>query len=324
MKTALIAAVVVLACAAALWGAEDEPETLTVRTTDGLILVSGAYDELKPLSDRLAADAPAKRSTAETLLMLKDSAVPADGIQVFFSGGTASPANKPAPRMMALADAVREGIVPDVIGLEIYDALTLLRMNGVEGAVLGEPPAKSHLAGKASVSLRSSMVGLRPSRIFVNGKSYKPSSVGYTLVVMAPGGSGVVASRSFNTYESPDENDRMADFLREQPAGAVLVGVSFLGSGVFMTTAADALREYGLLVPINPEVPTSHAFIGVKGLPPGGGVEATANNQDSTIVLLAEDLYVRESEIGGFTAHPGGLAAVLSGTEPGSTVYVFQ
>ncbi|MFH1539034.1 MAG: interleukin-like EMT inducer domain-containing protein [bacterium] len=313
------------AAAFAICAAAEDATTLTIRTLDGLILLRDSEERLLNLHELLGRER-GPLDTARTMGALRGTEYAPSGMDVYYSARPGSQWRKPTVERMPLEDAVKKGLIPNVAGRDLMDAYLLLRANGMKMGLFGEPPPESALVGAAFVSLHSSMIGARRSSIVVNGESFVTAKSGYLLVVLSPDGEKIIADEGFGTYGSFEDADAMERFLRAQPQDSILLGVDYMGPGVFISGGAmDAMRQYGLHAPMDPQIPLSHAFVGRKGLPPGKGVEAYARAQDSQISVFPGNIYVDEE---GLKERAESLSRVseiiLSGTDSESEVVILN
>jgi hypothetical protein len=302
--------------------AEDEPLTLSIKTLDGLIVFSGEAEEIRKFDQEIKERFHTPLTMDETIAGLREIGKAPERMELYFSAEGEQRKIEHKVQKMTLGTAVREGLIPNLLNREMYEAYTLLKSEGIDMRILGDSPLRG-VALNASVFIHSSMLGSQPSRIFVNGLDYSSGAIGYNLVVLSPDGEEVVAKAGFETYRDPEQGEKMENFLRAQPEGALLLGEVFLGPGVFLTSGAiKAFEGYGLTANINPELSTSHAFIGKKGLAPGTALEQTAPNLDSEIVLFAKNIYINEKDLEALASDAGGFTVALSGTAPSDTVYL--
>ncbi|MEW6201613.1 MAG: interleukin-like EMT inducer domain-containing protein [bacterium] len=302
--------------------AQEEPLTLSVRTLDGLIIFAGGDNEIRSLGQEIGERFRSPLTTIETITGLNSVGKLPNQMELYFSPEGERRKIEHKVQEMKLGDAVRQGVIPNITGRDLYEAFLMLRSEGIGMKIIAEPP-DGNMNLKASVLIHSSMIGYNPSRIFIDGRDYSSGAVGYNLAVLSPDGKEVLAKAGFETYAAAEQGEAMERFLRAQPEGAILLGTVFMGPGVFLTTGAiDALRVYGLAADINTELAQSHAFIGKKGSPTGAVLEQTAPNLDSTVTLFAADLYINLSEIETVASHTGGMTVILSDTAPTDTVYI--
>jgi hypothetical protein len=110
--------------------------------------------------------------------------------------------------------------------------------------------------------------------VIVNGDQVARNRRGYNLVAVDPTSGRVLRSDVFDTFASPGESHRLAEAIRELPAGTVVAAtVKDDGAGNLTDEAVAALRSLGGSADIRGRYRTSHALIGVKGAAPGTAVE---------------------------------------------------
>jgi hypothetical protein len=97
---------------------------------------------------------------------------------------------------------------------------------------------------------------------------------GYNLVALEPGGA-IRARASFDTFGDPRASGALASWVRALPAGTIVLGaVKDEASEALAADAVGALATVGLHGDLRGRHRESHAFIGVKGAPPGSALEA--------------------------------------------------
>jgi hypothetical protein len=110
--------------------------------------------------------------------------------------------------------------------------------------------------------------------IEVNGVERAPGSRGYNLVALDAGGI-VRTAAVFDTFGDPDADDALAAWIQALPGSTIVAGaVRDEGSGQLTEPAIAALRSLGVAGDLRAQFRASHAFVGVKGAPPGTAVEA--------------------------------------------------
>jgi hypothetical protein len=108
----------------------------------------------------------------------------------------------------------------------------------------------------------------------VNGREWAVGARGYNLVALDPDGR-VRAAAVFDTCADPHAARQLAAFVAALPPGTVVAGaVKDEGSAHLTQVAVDALRALGAVHDLRGRYRESHAFVGVKGAPPGTAVEA--------------------------------------------------
>jgi hypothetical protein len=101
-----------------------------------------------------------------------------------------------------------------------------------------------------------------------------PNRRGYNLVALEP--SGAIRGRaSFDTFEDPMASGALATWVRALAAGTIVLGaVKDEASEQLDAEAVGALATLGVRGDLRGRRRESHAFIGVKGAPPGSALEA--------------------------------------------------
>jgi hypothetical protein len=101
-----------------------------------------------------------------------------------------------------------------------------------------------------------------------------PNSRGYNLVALDRSGA-TLARAGFDTFGDPEASSALARWVDALPAGAIVLGAAKdEASGRLDADAVRALRTLGVHGDLRGHFRESHAFIGVKGAPPGSAVEA--------------------------------------------------
>lgn len=121
----------------------------------------------------------------------------------------------------------------------------------------------------------------RFAQIFVDGELYswfaaaRGYARGYNLVAVDPHSGGVVDWAVFDTHGDPDAASAMAAFIGTLAEGTIVAGaVKDDGSSRLSETAYRALQELGCSLDLRDRFRAAHAFVGVKGAPPGSALEA--------------------------------------------------
>ena len=158
---------------------------------------------------------------------------------------------------------------PNVIGFEIEYHRT--------AAALG--PA--HRLGATGVTVPVDAVVRSGGQPYGNTASIRvgigevaPNSRGYNLVALDP--SGATRDReAFDTFGDPAASAALVKWVDALPAGTIVLGaVRDEASGRLDAEAVTALGTLGVRGDLRGHFRESHAFIGVKGAPPGSAAEA--------------------------------------------------
>ncbi|MBI3456871.1 MAG: hypothetical protein HY002_13930 [Candidatus Rokubacteria bacterium] len=112
------------------------------------------------------------------------------------------------------------------------------------------------------------------SSIQLNGVELSPDHRGYNLVALDAAGQTVTVD-VFDTFLRVGEAHRLAAWVRALEPGTIVVGgVRDEGSGQLTADAVEALRALGVAGDLRGHFREAHAFVGVKGAPPGSVPEA--------------------------------------------------
>jgi hypothetical protein len=113
----------------------------------------------------------------------------------------------------------------------------------------------------------------RAGTVRFNEVEVAPNLRGYNLVALDSSG-GLVAAAVFDTFGRPAASGELAAWVAALPAGTVVAGaVKDEASGLLDELAVRALRTLGTAVDLRGRFREAHAFVGVKGAPPGSAVE---------------------------------------------------
>jgi hypothetical protein len=118
------------------------------------------------------------------------------------------------------------------------------------------------------------------SLLQLNGRDVGPPrrSRGYNLVALGPAGEPHEAA-AFDTYGESDASARLAAWVDRLPPGTIVMGaVSDEASAKLGGDAVAALGRLGVQADMRGRFRESHAFVGVKGAPPGTALEAAGPN----------------------------------------------
>jgi hypothetical protein len=121
--------------------------------------------------------------------------------------------------------------------------------------------------------------------IYVNGRDESPNRRGYNFVVVSPTGE-ITARAVFDTFASPGESARLAEFVNSVPQGHI-VAVAAADEASYQLTAqaVDALRAIGADLDLRGRFRWSHAIVGVQGAPPGSALESASETRVSQLLL---------------------------------------
>jgi hypothetical protein len=129
-----------------------------------------------------------------------------------------------------------------------------------------------------------------------NAVEHARNSRGYNLVALDPAGR-LLDSAAFDTFFEPDAAGRLAHWIDGLPAGTIVAGAAKdEASGRLDRAALGALRTLGVVGDLRGRFRDSHAFVGVKGAPPGSALEELGSRRVTLAVgetrpeeFLAED-----------------------------------
>ena len=117
------------------------------------------------------------------------------------------------------------------------------------------------------------------SAIELNGEEQGAPRRGYNLVALDGGGYATKAA-TFDTFDDPAANTLMAAWIDALPTGTVVGGaVQDEASRNLTETGVRALGTLGVAGDLRGRYRYSHAFIGVKGAPPGAALESLGPRQ---------------------------------------------
>jgi len=335
-----VAAVVLLAAAVTMLPdisalAKTQPETgtihtLSLRTGDGLVVVEAPQAELARVKNLLRSEASPPETNRSLFLWLIEHGSGPDSVRLYASSDEKihrSSGHSPSSRwqVMTVEQAVRSGKVPDIGGLRAFEAYMLLRSSGFR--VFLDKTSISNTALPFTIPhtvfVLSSSWGNGYHGIFVDGHNLSKGINGYNIVILTPDGEKVAAAESFNLFSGPGHAADMAEFLNSQQEGSILLASVKMGPGVFFSGAVlNALQRYGANENPNPQVLSSHAIIGKKGLAPGGAAESAEVNLGTNLVYFDNSLFIDPAQAGSIVA-PGAAAVVLSGTGADTTINVY-
>jgi hypothetical protein len=125
--------------------------------------------------------------------------------------------------------------------------------------------------------------------IKINGKEVSMLKRGYNLAVIDPK-SGSFQVRNFDTGGSIVESRSLTDFISKLPNGAIVAGSSQEEAGTNLgDRAVAALKSLGLVTDLRTNPDSTHAFVGVKGSPPGSAAEKSGRDDSIVSVGHAAD-----------------------------------
>ena len=105
--------------------------------------------------------------------------------------------------------------------------------------------------------------------------SSRPTAAGYNLVALEPTG-GFQDRAAFDTFGDPAASGALARWVEALPAGTIVLGaIKDDASARLNAAAVAALATLGVHGDLRGGHRESHAFIGLKGAPPGSALEAS-------------------------------------------------
>jgi hypothetical protein len=122
--------------------------------------------------------------------------------------------------------------------------------------------------------------------IILGGRQVCRNERGYNLAVIDPGSGDLISTATFDTHWFGEEaSSRMAAFIEEIPDGRLVVGaISDEGTQHLTEQGVAALESVGCALKLSGQFRMAHAFIGIKGFPPGTALEA-ADEREAILAL---------------------------------------
>ncbi|HEX2501572.1 MAG TPA: interleukin-like EMT inducer domain-containing protein [Methylomirabilota bacterium] len=134
----------------------------------------------------------------------------------------------------------------------------------------------------------------------INAVEHAGNRRGYNLVALDPAGR-LLDRAAFDTFLEPDAAGRLARWIDELPAGTIVAGAAKDdASGRLDGTAHEALRTLGVVGDLRGRFRDSHAFVGVKGAPPGSALEGLGPRRVALAVGEARPEEFLAEDPGGF------------------------
>jgi hypothetical protein len=328
----LLAALSVMTARAAAAAPEDKT-SLSLRTSDGLVVVSAPAPAIDYWRNTLSGIKNPPVSNAGVFKWLSQHGAPPSSIRVYFDAArqTQQPPKTSAPswKKNTVRKAVEAGLIPCVEGKELFEAYLLIRLTGEDVFIEKKAVAAAAVSPvHHSIFILSSAYGNGLDGILIDGVNYPENVNGYNIVTISPDGSAVTTgpeAEGFALYDTPDDARRMAEFLSGQPDGAYAVAAVKMGPGVFLSSdSVSALRKYGSREALDPQLLSSHAMFGRKGWAPGAARETTAVNLGTKIILFDSDALVGEDELGSVSPRISSGAVLLTGTHYNDPIYIFK
>jgi hypothetical protein len=304
--------------------------TFSLRTKDGLVVLNAGETEVKEWKKLLKEAPSAPLTNIELFRWLTGRGAHADSIRLY----TASPesvrigAHPLAWEKTTVGAAVREGLIPDIKGRDIFEAYMMIRTSGEQFYMLeqagGTEEESMPELGK-SIFIMSSSSGNGFEGIYVDGVNYSSGSNGYNIVAFDTDGSIISPVGSFDFFSDPDAGGKMAVFLNDKPPGTYIAVSVRYGPGVYLTSdAVEALHGYGSRIYPDPQILSSHAMFGRKGWREGAAMEASEVNLGSAIFIYDKNIYVGVSKLDDLSVGQGGRIAAITGTGENDTLYMLK
>jgi len=112
------------------------------------------------------------------------------------------------------------------------------------------------------------------SAVQLDGVDLSPDDRGYNLVALDASGR-LLEAVAFDTFLAAEASRRLERWVAALPAGTIVAGaVQDEGSRRLTAGAVQALRDLGVAGDLRGRFREAHAFVGVKGAPPGSALEA--------------------------------------------------
>ncbi len=130
----------------------------------------------------------------------------------------------------------------------------------------------------------------RFASLALGGREVYVTQRGYTLMAVDPLRKEPIAVQTFDTFRDAGESARLVEFIRRLPGGTIVAGAVCDEASQHLTEeAVDALHSLGVQADLRGQFRSSHAFIGVKGEPPGTAVE-DSNSSFPANVSVGKDV----------------------------------
>ena len=191
------------------------------------------------------------------------------------------------PRAFAVDDVVvvkDPGLREALLGSEAWDFARVAWVDREPGVIAFQPAPIGSLEEeypRPIVIYSASRNALRQGAyILVGGRQVCPDRRGYNLVVINEKSGEVLRSRAFDVLSDPGENENMAQFIRSVPNGRIVAGaVADEATLKLNPAAAKALRKVGVGLDLSGHYRKAHAFLGIKGFPPGTALEVSSEKE---------------------------------------------
>lgn len=325
MKRALILAAVALLWGATAW-AQEATMTLSLRTTDGLIVLSGPKDAIMKAADAVRAGVkpPVTNDAVLSLVHTSPGAGSVRANAYIATGGAKTPIRMRV-ETTTVEKGVEDGVIPNIMGRPLEEAYLMVRSEGDVFLLLkdGRPPSGWDLGH--AVFVFSSLTGMPPKGLFVDGVRRGSDSMGYTVAAFAPDGTAFLGTKAFDTFSDPKAAGAMESFLNSLPQGAYAALMANFGVGfMFSGGMIQAMDNFGMTTALNAELPMSHAMIGKKGAARGTALEATRIYGDSKVVYFNDALYIDPADAQTLAEKSTARTVILGGTRATDTVMILE
>ncbi len=265
----------------------EETRTLTVRCSDGILLIYGSPEHLNEIKQYLG-DASLQKSVVLNDVMESLHDLPVFSrvtVESFYERQPVLPQAKKLFKL-PLKDAVEGHLVPDILGVSLQEARQRLELFGFTVFLLSSKIGNSEIYAPCDISVQSAgkLAGSYTANlvngyawIFVNGKNVSKDSRGYNISVIDPSTCKVTASENFDTRDDQkgaSNSMKMAQFINKIPDGKVVAAaVRDEGSKFLTPSAVSALKSIGAKKSLMGYRNYSHAVLGIKGFSEGQAME---------------------------------------------------
>lgn len=269
--------------------AADAPPDAQVGSSPAQAWLAQGWSSLSAPAGRYA-----NRPRAELVLPLPDGV---STLTLDASGLVTAPTvavNDASLALLGSAQGVFTYTLPAGVASQPVDRVTLrLAAEGAPVTALAMQPSP---IGATGVSLAPGVTLVAESagepvgdfaRIWLDGVDVARGGRGYNLAAFTQLGA-LLGAETFDTHFTPQESSRMAEWIRQWPAGTVIAGaVEDEGSRSLGEEAVDALRSLGVAADLRGRFRASHAFVGVMGSAAGSALEAVSTTRPARVWLGA-------------------------------------
>ncbi|HOO55368.1 MAG TPA: interleukin-like EMT inducer domain-containing protein [bacterium] len=301
--------------------------TLSIRTKDGLAVVEAQESEIENWKTGLAGMKNPPSTNLEVLSWLLEEGVEPQRIRLYLNlAGKISSIGRQGLEWekTTIKQAVRSGQIPNLTSRPLHEVYTMLRSAGIS-VLLSDKLKNDNIQSHhdRTIFVLSSAFHNGREGIFVDGRNLSKGGIGYNIVAYPPDGDAI--SETFELYDKPDDGPRMASFLNSLPEGTYIAAEVNFGPGVFLSGGAiSALQSYGSMENLDPELLSSHAMIGKKGLASGLATEVSEVNLGSSVIEFSDDIFVGTDRLENIIGVSVGKTVVITGTEPSDIIYILK